>query len=140
MKSIQTATEREDLPKKRIPAPVKEAVAALLDKNAQQVVVMKLKGRNEFTDLMIVCHGLSTRQNKALAEHLEERLLTKYRLKPFSVEGCGNAEWILVDYVDFVVHVFIAEARRRYDLEKLWMDAKQYLFTTDKNLEGPPFS
>lgn len=113
----------------RIPEGVQRAVEALLDKKAEQVAVLKLKGLSEMTDYLVICNGNSARQNRALADAVRDGLKRDLRRLPLGSEGETAAEWILVDYVDFVVHVFSAEWRRKYSLEKLWMDAKRYEFS-----------
>ncbi|MDY0297479.1 MAG: ribosome silencing factor [Acidobacteriota bacterium] len=119
----------EDLKRRRIPAEVKEVVRAMLDKQAQDVVVLKIKDISDVTDYMVIAHGNSTRQNLAVADEVKRRLRRVHRLKTTNVEGEAAAEWILLDYFDFVVHVFTRENRRKFALEKLWMDAKQYHFS-----------
>ena len=119
----------EDLKRRRIPAEVKDAVRAMLDKQAHDVVVLKIKEISDVTDYMIIAHGNSTRQNVAVADEVKRRLKRTHRLKAASVEGEAAAEWILLDYFDFVIHVFTAENRRKFALEKLWMDAKLYRFS-----------
>jgi len=71
----------------------------------------------------VICHGTSDRQVLTIADSIEERLLRTLRVKPASVEGRRRSEWILMDYIDFVVHVFVADKREFYRLERLWGDA-----------------
>lgn len=128
MKSEEFEAVTRDLKSKRIPAAVKCAVTAMLDKKAEKVVVLKLKGINDITDYMVICHGNSARQNSAAADEVQKKLRKEFKLKPFSVEGERQSEWILIDYIDFIVHIFLPETRVKYSLEKLWMDAKRYDF------------
>jgi ribosome-associated protein len=121
----------DDLHRRRIPGEIKRAVQVLLDKKAEKITVLKLKGICEMTDYLIICSGNSSRQNHALADALQDTLKKELNLLPLGVEGKGLAEWILVDYVDFVINIFSAEWRRKYSLEKLWMDAKRYDFSPD---------
>ena len=121
----------EDLQRRRIPDAVKRTVSALLDKKAEKIAVLKLKGLSEMTDYLVVCSGNSARQNKALADAVRDRLRNDLRMHPLGSEGETAAEWILVDYVDFIVNIFSAEWRKKYALEKLWMDAKRYDFSPD---------
>jgi ribosome-associated protein len=121
----------DDLYKRRIPGGVKKAVLTLLDKKATKITVLKLKGLSEMTDYLVICSGNSTRQNKALADAVRENLKKELHLQPLGSEGEHAAEWILVDYVDFIVNIFSAEWRKKYSLEKLWMDAKRYDFSPD---------
>ncbi len=119
----------DDLHRRRMPSGVKKAVEALLDKKAEKITVLRLKGLSEMTDYLVVCCGGSARQNRALADAVRESLKKDLHLQPLGCEGEAAAEWILVDYVDFVVNVFSEEWRKKYSLEKLWMDAKRYDFS-----------
>ncbi len=118
----------EDLKKRRIPPAVKRTVTAMLDKKAEKVVVLKLVGLNDITDYMVICSGNSARQNNAVCDEISKTLREDLKLKSYSKEGEREGEWILMDYIDFIVHVFATESREKYSLEKLWMDAKRYNF------------
>jgi ribosome-associated protein len=121
----------DDLQKRRIPVSIKKTVQILLDKKAEKITVLKLKGITEMTDYLVICSGNSTRQNNALANDVQETLKKELNLQPLGIEGKRLAEWILVDYVDFVINIFSADWRKKYALEKLWMDAKRYDFYPD---------
>jgi ribosome-associated protein len=121
----------DDLQKRRIPSEIKKTVQILLDKKADKITVLKLKGITEMTDYLVICSGNSTRQNNALADALQETLKKELNLQPLGIEGVRLAEWILVDYVDFVINIFSVDWRKKYALEKLWMDAKRYDFYPD---------
>lgn len=110
----------------RIPAEIKKAVSVIDEKKGNDIVILKLKNISDITDFMIICHGNSSRQNISIADDIERILKKKFRLKPFGKEGKRIGEWILLDYVDFIIHVFNKETRDRYTLEKFWMDAKRY--------------
>lgn len=129
MKKDEFTRTLDDLHKRRIPGEVKKAVEALLDKKAEMVTILKLKGLSAMTDYIVICSGTSARHNRALADAVRESLRRDLRRQPLGSEGEAAAEWILVDYVDFVVNVFSAEWRKKYSLEKLWMDAKRYDFS-----------
>jgi ribosome-associated protein len=131
MKADEFNSILEDLKKRKIPAIVKKVVSILLDKKAEEVIVLKLKGTNNITDFMVICHGNSTRQNNALASEIEKKLRKEHKAKAFGIEGAREAEWILLDYIDFIVHVFSKSTRNKYTIEKLWMDAKRYNFYLD---------
>ena len=120
-----------DLQKRRIPGEIKKTVQILLDKQAEKITVLKLKGITSMTDYLVICSGNSTRQNNALADALQETLKKELNLQPLGIEGVRLAEWILVDYVDFVINIFSVDWRKKYALEKLWMDAKRYDFYPD---------
>lgn len=131
MKIEEFKSVLDDLQKRRIPGEIKKTVQILLDKKAEKITVLKLKGITEMTDYLVICCGNSTRQNNALADSLQETLKKELNLQPLGVEGKRLAEWILVDYVDFVINIFSADWRKKYSLEKLWMDAKRYDFYPD---------
>ncbi len=98
------------------------AVEASQEKKAQDLVVLDLRGLASFTDFFLLCTGTSNRQLKAIADAIEEKL-GRIRVKPDHIEGYPSGEWILMDYVDFIVHVFTPKTRSHYDLERLWGDA-----------------
>ena len=131
MKSEDFETITADLKRRKIPAEVKEVVTLMLDKKAEQVVVLKLKDISDITDYMVICHGNSSRQNNAICDEIQKKMSKGRKLKAFGVEGKRDGEWVLMDYVDFVVHIFNEETRKKYSLEKLWMDAKRYNFYMD---------
>jgi ribosome-associated protein len=104
---------------------VAAAIQACLDKKAEELSILEMeKGSGAFTDYFVLCSGTNPRQVQAIADEVELRLKTA-GLRPTQVEGYRQAEWILVDYVDFVVHVFSEKARKYYDLERLWKTAKR---------------
>jgi ribosome-associated protein len=103
---------------------VKVAARAADEKKAQGVVVLKLSAITEFTDYFVICAGNSTRQTQAIADAVIEEL-KRFKTRPLHTEGYNNAEWILIDYGAFVVHIFTEEARNFYDLERLWRDAEK---------------
>lgn len=136
MKSEEFEVITADLKKRKIPTEVKHVVSIMMDKKAEQVVVLKLKGISDITDFMVICQGNSARQNSAISDEIRKKLSRQFKLKPFGVEGEREADWILLDYIDFVVHIFLEETRQRYALEKLWMDAKRYNFYPDQKSKG----
>ena len=85
--------------------------------------MLDLRGVTAFTDILIICNGSNTRQNQTISDEVG-RALKKLGDVPSSVEGYANAEWILMDYGDYVVNVFTEKTRAYYDLERLWRDAK----------------
>jgi ribosome-associated protein len=104
---------------------VAEAIGACREKKAEEITILELeKSSGAFTDYFVVCSGTNPRQIQAISDEVEERL-EKTGLHPTHVEGYKQAEWVLLDYVDFVVHVFSEKARRFYDLERLWKSAKR---------------
>ncbi len=104
---------------------VAAAIQACLDKKAEELSILEMeKGSGAFTDYFVLCSGSNPRQVQAIADEVELRLKNA-GLRPTHVEGYNQAEWVLVDYVDFVVHVFSEKARKFYDLERLWKSAKR---------------
>jgi ribosome-associated protein len=104
---------------------VTSAIQACLDKKAEELSILEMdKGSGAFTDYFVLCSGTNPRQVQAIADEVELRLKAA-GLYPKQVEGYKQAEWILVDYVDFVVHVFSEKARKYYDLERLWKTARR---------------
>src|ERR1700746_2701301 len=101
------------------------AIQACLEKKAEELSILEMeKGSGAFTDYFVLCSGTNPRQVQAIADEVELQL-KKMGLRPTHVEGYNQAEWVLVDYVDFVVHVFSEKARKFYDLERLWKSAKK---------------
>jgi len=100
------------------------AARAAEEKKALGVVVLKLSAITEFTDYFVICAGNSTRQTQAIADAVIEEL-KRIKTRPLHTEGYNNAEWILIDYGAFVVHIFTEESRSFYDLERLWRDAEK---------------
>ncbi len=98
------------------------AAAAASAKKAQHIVILDVSHQLVITDYFLICSGSTERQVKSIAEEIESRLLEDGRLKPARREGEQEARWIVLDYVDFVVHVFRREEREYYGLERLWSD------------------
>lgn len=112
---------KKNEPKQQVSA----AIQACLDKKAEELSILEMeKGSGAFTDYFVLCNGTNPRQIQAIADEVELRLKAA-GLGPSHVEGYKQAEWILIDYVDFVVHVFSEKARKFYDLERLWKSAKR---------------
>lgn len=105
-----------------IPERVRAAVAASLDTKAERVVVRHLETVTDFTDYFLIASGTNERQVQAIADAVEERLRGR-GVRPLAIEGRTPAQWVLLDYGDFVVHVFLDETRKHYGLERLWRDA-----------------
>jgi ribosome-associated protein len=98
-------------------------VSAARDKKAEGILVLDLRGRSDVTDFFVICHGTSERQTGAIADAIERRLLEAGHTRAAHVEGRRRGEWILLDYIGFVVHVFLDSRREFYRLERLWGDA-----------------
>ena len=104
---------------------VAAAIQACLEKKAEELSILELeKASGAFTDYFVLCSGTNPRQVQAISDEVELRL-KKAGIYPNNIEGYKQAEWILIDYVDFVVHIFSEKARKFYDLERLWKSAKR---------------
>lgn len=95
---------------------------AIAEKKGEDVVVLDVRGISSFTDYFVICQGNNVRQNEAIADEIVSRLKEQSGRRPAHLEGLESAEWILMDYLDFVVHVFSQKARAFYKLERLWSD------------------
>lgn len=111
---------------------LKIAAAAADDKKAHDLVALDISGIASFADYFLLCTGDSSRQMQAIADEVEKRLKVN-GLRPSHVEGYQNSEWILMDYIDLVIHIFSKTARAYYDLERLWRDGKK--LDTDKIIQ-----
>lgn len=100
------------------------AAHAASDKKAADVVVLDLRKVASFTEYFLICTGASARQVQAISNAVEEALLQRGK-RPLHIEGYSSTEWILLDYGDFIAHVFGQASRRFYDLERLWRDAQR---------------
>jgi len=104
---------------------IQEAIIACQEKQAEQLTILELEqGSGAFTDYFIMCNGTNPRQIQAIADAVDERV-EKSGLRAAHTEGYKQAEWVLLDYVDFVVHIFSEKARQFYDLERLWKSAQR---------------
>ena len=101
-----------------------EVVKAIQDKQGRKIRVLDLRDVTSFTDFFIITNGTNIRQNMAICDEVEARLKRELRDRPASIEGYGPGEWVLMDYGDYIVHVFSEEKRAYYDLERLYRNAK----------------
>jgi ribosome-associated protein len=101
----------------------REAVKAAEAKQAKEVRVLDLREISSFADFFVICNGSNSRQIQAIADEIQMRL-KKLGEQANSIEGYSNAEWVLMDYGDYLIHVFSEKARTYYDLERLWRDAR----------------
>ena len=118
--------------KTRLPKDVAAAVAAVCDKKAEEVVVLDLRKTGGFTDYFVICTGANARQMTAMADSVQDTLRQSVGQKPALAEGVVRSEWILLDYFNFVVHVFSRECRAFYGLERLWGNAERHDITDEK--------
>jgi ribosome-associated protein len=118
------ATPRKRRPSARLPADLKSGIAAALEKKAIDLVLLDLRKTSAFTDFFAICSGANVRQVQAIADAIQDAL-RKRGLKPALVEGYERADWVLIDYFDFIFHVFTPATREFYALERLWGDAER---------------
>ena len=104
------------------PAEVTVAVQAALERNARETRLLDLRGVSDATDWFLIASGDSDTHSRAIAENIAERM-REAGFRPAGVEGKSSANWILLDYITLVIHVFLPHARDYYDLERLWGDA-----------------
>ncbi|MFN5849700.1 MAG: ribosome silencing factor [Chitinophagales bacterium] len=103
---------------------VNQILSSLDDRKAQDIICIDLRGNEDaFVDYMIVCHGDSTTQVNAIAGNVEKDVTEILKKKPHHTEGERNALWVIIDYVDVIVHIFYKEMREFYQLEELWSDS-----------------
>jgi ribosome-associated protein len=108
----------------RIPSEIQRAIAAADDKKADDVVLLDLRKAAGFADYFLICSGGNPRQIRAIADAIMEALAAG-GARPAHVEGYQRSEWVLLDYFDFVVHIFSRETRLFYSLERLWGNAER---------------
>jgi ribosome-associated protein len=125
----RTEEGRADAAEASAPSPaelderVRLALHAAGDRKAHDLVVLDLREVASFTDYFVIASGTNVRQVQAVADAVQEQLRKQLGVKPARVEGYNSAEWVLLDYGDFIFHVFEEKSRRFYDLERLWRDA-----------------
>jgi len=104
---------------------VKAAASAAISRRAQDGVILDLRELDGFTDFFVIFSGVSDIQVEGISQAVLEELESNWSQKPWHQEGARKADWILLDYVDFVVHVFLSERRAYYNLERLWAEAER---------------
>jgi ribosome-associated protein len=130
-----------------LPQGVRLAVEAAKEKKAAGITVLELSAAGAFTDYFVICTGFSTPQVQAICTEVEEQLFKNLGRSPEHREGQRSAEWALLDFGGFVVHVFGEQARRYYDLERLWRSAPKLEIpddpetrSSDRTMSNVPFS
>jgi len=108
----------------KLPSEISKTVAAALDKKAQDVVILDLRHTPAFTDFFVLCSGQNMRHVHAIADAVEETLRAQ-KIRPSHIEGYNKADWVLMDFFSFIVHVFTPQTRAFYSLERLWGDAQR---------------
>ena len=104
---------------------VKLALHYASEKKAFDMVALDLREIASFAEFFIICSGANQRQVQAISDEINEQVKKQLKQSPIRVEGYRTAEWILLDYGDFIVHIFEEKSREFYDLERLWRDAKK---------------
>ncbi len=97
-------------------------------KKAEDIVVLDLRGISSFTDFFVICSGASEPQLKAIANEIESRLREDFSLRPVAVDGFPASQWMVLDYLQVVIHIFHGEKRAFYSLEDLWGDAPRVMW------------
>lgn len=129
-------TQAEGLAPAELDERVRLALHAASEKKAHDLVVLDLREVASFTDYFVITSGTNVRQVQAIADAVQEQLRKQLSVKPARVEGYNSAEWVLLDYGDFILHVFEEKSRRFYDLERLWRDAARVPLPPDAAGEG----
>jgi ribosome-associated protein len=101
------------------------AIRCADDKKAVSLIGLDLREVASFTEFFVIASGTNQRQVQAIADEINEQLKKQLRRRPIRVEGYNSGEWVLLDYGDFVIHLFDEKAREFYDLERLWRDARR---------------
>jgi ribosome-associated protein len=123
-KTTKPATGEKRSSRTRLPASITTAIEAAQGKKATRVVVLNLKKSSAFTDYFVLCTGHNVRQVTAIADAVQEALRGLH-LRPTHVEGYDHAEWVLMDYFDFIIHIFTPSTREFYSLDRLWGQAER---------------
>jgi ribosome-associated protein len=116
---------------------VRVAVAAAVDKKAYDLDVLAVGKLTSIADYFVLCSASSERQTQAIADSIVEKLREERKVKPLLIEGTTPGRWILLDYGDFIVHIFTEECRRFYGLERLWGDAPEATAAFMEQPEAP---
>ena len=121
-------TTRRKATAPKLPKTVVGAVHAIQDKKGLDIVVLDLRKASGFTDYFVICTGTNARQITAIADAVEQALRVNFGERPHLTEGVEKSQWILLDYFNFVVHIFSRECRDFYELERLWGNAERHEF------------
>ena len=129
-KSLQHETATIQVTESRTPFSeldenIKLALMCAGEKKAVNTVVLDLREIASFTEFFVITSGTNQRQVQAIADEIQEQLKKQLDSRPIRIEGYNTAEWILLDYGDFIAHVFDQKSREFYDLERLWRDARK---------------
>ena len=126
LKAQESVKVKARRPAAKFPKAITSVVRAALDKKAEDVVVLDMRMAGGFTDFFVICTGVNSRQIAAIAEGVRDTLKRDLDERPTLMEGIDRSEWILLDYFNFVVHVFSRDCRAFYGLERLWGNAVRH--------------
>jgi ribosome-associated protein len=112
-------------PYAEVDEPIKLALKCASDKKAFNLAVIDLRPIASFTEFFMIVSGANSRQVQAICDEIEDKLKSELKYRPIRIEGYQTADWVLMDYGDFIVHVFEQKQRAFYDLERLWRDASK---------------
>ncbi|MCD9186925.1 MAG: ribosome silencing factor [Pyrinomonadaceae bacterium] len=129
--SVLIEIEQNSTPFAELDENVQLALRCASDKKAVNLTALDLREIASFAEFFIIASGLNQRQVQAISDEIEEQLKKQLNSRPVRIEGYTSAEWVLMDYGDFIVHIFEKEAREFYDLERLWRDAKKVEIPAD---------
>ncbi|MDQ7041031.1 MAG: ribosome silencing factor [Rhodothermus sp.] len=128
-----TQTDRQHRVQSSSQMLARHAIDAALEKKAKDLVLMDMRQVSGVADYFVLCTGQSDLQIRAIAEAIEERIEQHCQERPWHIEGWEHLQWVVLDYVDVVVHIFTPEKRAFYGLERLWGDAPQEQITEDRS-------
>lgn len=123
--TLSIEIEQNSTPFADLDAEVKLAIECAAEKKALGLTALDLREVASFTEFFVIAGANNQRQAQAIADEIEEQLKKQLGSRAVRIEGYNSAEWILMDYGDFIVHIFEQKAREFYDLERLWRDAKR---------------
>ena len=123
--AVKIELAQTPLPFAELDPEVRLAVECAAEKKAFDMRVLDLREIASFTEFFVIASGANQRQVQAVADGIEEQLKKQLQTRPVRIEGYTSAEWVLLDYGDFIVHIFNKESREFYDLERLWRDARR---------------
>jgi ribosome-associated protein len=130
-KSGAAVTAQGKVPFSDLDPEVQLAVRCAAEKKATEISVLDLRQIASFAEFFVIASGANQRQVQAISDEIEEQLKKQLSSRPVRIEGYNSAEWVLMDYGDFIVHIFNKEAREFYDLERLWRDAGKVALPDD---------
>ena len=130
---VAVAVGQNSTPFSDLDEEAKLALHCASEKKASNLVAIDLRQIASFTEFFIIASGNNQRQVQAICDEINEQLKKQLNSRPVRIEGYNSGEWILLDYGDFIVHIFEKNAREFYDLERLWLDAQKVEFPKEFN-------